>query len=130
MMFLSKRIVPSTPPSLVKLTFKARSSVIGVFVSTPIRDQVPELMYAHDSPCAGTAATAAAVACVAGAITGIGAMPAFDVTLGRNGPSTVPGWISVPRTLSGRAKAFTSSCAHVRVCGLIIWLVEALVYSL
>src|SRR2546426_718946 len=101
MMFLSKRIVPPTPPSLVKFTFKARSSVNGIFVSMPISDQVPELIYAHDSPCAGTAATAAAVSCVAGTITGIDEQPALLQTVGRNGPSTVPGCTSEPRIFSG-----------------------------
>ena len=55
MMFLSKRMVHWAPPSFVKLTRSVFSSVFGVFVSTPISDHVPELMYAHDSPDAGTA---------------------------------------------------------------------------
>ena len=40
----------------MKLTRNVASSVFGVFVSIPISDQVPELMYAHESPDAGTAA--------------------------------------------------------------------------
>ena len=43
-------------------------------------DQVPELMYTHDVPSAGTAATAAAVSCVAGAMTGTGFNPVADAS--------------------------------------------------
>ena len=42
-MFLSRRIVSQTPPSLVKLNASAVSFTTGCGVSTPISDQVPEL---------------------------------------------------------------------------------------
>ena len=44
MMFLRKRIVPPTPPSLVKLAARASSLTSGPGNSTPISDHVPELM--------------------------------------------------------------------------------------
>ncbi len=43
-MFFSSRIVPPTPPSFVKLSCRQRSLITGRGVSTPISDQVPELM--------------------------------------------------------------------------------------
>ena len=42
-MFFSKRVVPSTPPSLVMLQADVRSSMTGSRTSIPISDQVPEL---------------------------------------------------------------------------------------
>ena len=72
------------PPALPRVTS-------GCAISTPISDQVPELMYAHDRPRAGTAATAAAVSCVAGAMTGMGARPVSARQSLRSGPRTVPG---------------------------------------
>jgi len=46
-MFLSNRNVPSTPPSLVKFILIVSSSMTGALRSTPISDQVPQLMKAH-----------------------------------------------------------------------------------
>ena len=43
-MFFRKRTVPPTPPSLVKLAASAGSPTRGDGSSTPISDQVPELM--------------------------------------------------------------------------------------
>ena len=40
-MFFRKRVVPSTPPSLVKFSSYERSVMIGCFVSIPIRLHVP-----------------------------------------------------------------------------------------
>ena len=91
MMFFRKRIVPPTPPSLVKLYRSALSLMSGPAISTPISDQVPELMYAQESPWAGTAATAEPVSCDAGAITGTASSPVSGRQTGRSGPSTVPG---------------------------------------
>jgi hypothetical protein len=71
MMFFNSRLVPAIPPSFVKLNTIAGSEITGAGVSTPISDQVPELMNAQSSPLAGTAATADAVSCVAGATTGM-----------------------------------------------------------
>src|SRR3954467_639299 len=97
MMFLRKRVVPPTPPSLVKLYRATLSLISGAGNSAPMSDQVPELMYAHDSPWAGAAAPAEPVSGVAGAITGTGPRPVSAVTTLRSGPSTVPGGTSVPR---------------------------------
>ena len=41
MMFLSMRVVPLSPPSLVKFDFMTSGVHTGVSVSTPISDQVP-----------------------------------------------------------------------------------------
>src|SRR5262249_3367356 len=92
MMFFRNRIVPPTPPSLVKLYLATLSLISGADSSTPISDQVPELRYAQpEIPCNGTAATAEPVSCVAGATTGTGVTPVSVATAGRNGPSTWPG---------------------------------------
>ena len=106
-MFLRKRVVPPTPPSLVKFASRAASLSRGCFNSTPISDQVPELMYAHEEDeDAGTAAMADAVSCDAGAITGAALIPVSATTEGRSGPRTVPGWTSVPRISAGMPNAW------------------------
>ena len=51
--FLRKRIVPSTPPSLVKSANRAASVSTGSSSSRPTNDQVPEEMYADAAPLAG-----------------------------------------------------------------------------
>ena len=43
-MFFNSRVVPPTPASLVKFNSRQRSVTTGRGVSTPISDQVPELM--------------------------------------------------------------------------------------
>ena len=43
MMFFSSRIVPATPPSLVKLYLIVSAVMTGRGTSTPSSDQVPEL---------------------------------------------------------------------------------------
>src|SRR5579872_5257950 len=123
MMFFRKRVVPPTPPSLVKFAASAASFTKGADSSTPISDQVPLEMYAHESPLAGTAAMAEAVSCDAGAITGAGLRPVSDATAGRSGPSTVPGCASVPRIFSGSPNDCTNPYAQPRVVGSSIWLV-------
>src|SRR4051812_1737675 len=63
-MFLRKRMVPATPTSFVKFAARECSLMTGAGSSTPMRDQVPELMKHQLSPSgAGTAATADAVSC-------------------------------------------------------------------
>ena len=56
-MLRSSRVVPLTPPSLVKLCASAAAVTIGALVSVPSRDQVPELRKATPPP-DGTEATA------------------------------------------------------------------------
>src|SRR5262245_46871217 len=102
----------------------------GAGSSTPISDQVPELMYAQEDPSAGTEATAEPVSCDAGATTGIGCSPVSVTTAGRSGPSTVPGWTIVPRICPGNPNDFIRPCAQPRVVGSTIWLVLASVNSL
>src|SRR5436305_13929900 len=130
MMFFRKRMVPPTPPSLVKLYACTLSLMSGAGNSAPISDHVPELMYAHDVPAAGTAATAAAVSCDAGATTGTERNPVSAATDERSGPSTVPGCTSVPSTCCGSPNAFTSPYAQVFAVGSTSWLVLASVHSL
>ncbi len=43
MMFFSSRVVPATPPSLVKLYLIVSALITGRGTSTPSSDQVPEL---------------------------------------------------------------------------------------
>src|SRR5438128_2505751 len=131
MMFFRKRMVPPTPPSLVKLYVATVSLMSGAGSSTPISDQVPELRYAQpEVPCAGTAATAEPVSCVAGATTGTGETPVSVATAGRSGPSTCPGCTTVPRMFVGRFNALSRSYAQPRAVGSYIWLVVALLNSL
>ena len=59
-MFFSSRVVPQTPPSLVKFSSRARDVMIGAGSSVPSSDHVPELRNALVPP-ASTAATADAV---------------------------------------------------------------------
>ena len=61
MTFRRNRILPPTPPSFVKLLIIVILFIRGWFNSIPITDHVPELMNAHLSLNAGTAATALAV---------------------------------------------------------------------
>ena len=56
-MFFSSRVVPQTPPSLVKFNSRARGVITGASSSVPRSDQVPELRNAR-WPSARTAATA------------------------------------------------------------------------
>ena len=80
-MFLSKRVVPQTPPSLVKLRSSTVRVTNGCCVSAPSSDQVPELKKAQSPPLAGTAATADPVSCEAGATTDIAPTPQSSATL-------------------------------------------------
>src|SRR6478752_3829032 len=110
MMFLSSRVVPATPPSLVKLAARAASVTSGRGSSAPSKDQVPELMYAHDSPRAGHAATAEPVSCVAGATTGTDVTPVSAATADRSGTSA-------PSIFVGRPNFPTRSYAQPRPTG-------------
>ena len=74
-MFFSSRVVPQTPPSLVKLSASALAVMTGSRTSVPSSDQVPELRNAT-LPDADTDATADAVSWHAGATTGVPAQAA------------------------------------------------------
>src|SRR5262245_50030569 len=130
MMFFSSRIVPPTPPSLVKLIAAVCSLMSGPGISTPISDQVPELRYAQDEPLAGTAATAAAVSCAAGAMTCTGESPVSAATCVRKGPSAVPGCTMVPRIWVGSLKDWSRPYAQLLAVGSYIWVVLTSVNSL
>ena len=70
MMFLSSRVVPATPSSLLSFASSAALVTTGVATSTPSSDHVPDDRKAQSSPCPGHPATAAAVSCDAEAYTG------------------------------------------------------------
>ena len=78
-MFLSSRVVPQTPPSLVKSSSMARGVMIGAGSSVPSSDQVPELRNAV-VPLAETAANAEPVSWLAGATTGVPASAAIGIS--------------------------------------------------
>ena len=67
--FRSRRKVPATPPSFVKLAAKVSSVISGSSTSRPTSDHVPTLRKAESASRNGTAATAEPVSCVATAIT-------------------------------------------------------------
>ena len=91
MMFFRNLVVPSMPPSLVKLSALTSSETRGTGLSIPISDQVPELMYTHVPFSAGTEAIADAVSCDATAIQGMGSLPVSLRTSSSRGPRIVPG---------------------------------------
>jgi len=79
---------------------------------------------------AGTAATALAVSCVAGAITVTGrTSPVSSATDERNAPKTLPGAISSGKIARGSSSAWHSSSDQVPPCGSSNCVVEALVRS-
>ena len=82
-----KRIVPSTPPSLVKLASRASSVSTGMSSSRPARAQVPSETYAASSVCIGTPTTADAVSCEPTATTGT-TPPTCSATWGSRSPMT------------------------------------------
>ena len=118
-MFLRKRVVPSMPPSFVKLRRAESALMIGEGTSIPIRLQVPLERYAKRSSAAGTAAMADAVSCPATAMTGIPL----------NSPIFTPGWTMGRSTSVRMASFFSSSLLNWRLPWSIIPDVEAMVYS-
>src|SRR5437867_2165063 len=110
-MFFRKRIVPQTPPSLVKFRSRALVVMIGAVSSVPRSDHVPELMNARLPP-AFTDATADAVSWQAGAIT---VVPASDGdTSLRSAPTDVPGGTMVVSRRAGSPICSISFVAHLR----------------
>ena len=128
--FLRRRILPLTPPSLVKGQANVLSFMTAVGDSTPISDQVPLDKYAHlVLPSAGTAATALAVSCEATAITGIGEQPISLATLFVSAPIAVPG-LTISGIISrGRFNLRKIADDHLPERISISWLVLARVYS-
>ena len=74
-MFFRSRVVPQTPPSLVKFRSRDFGVITGAGSSVPSSDHVPELRNAVRPP-AKTAATADPVSWHAGATTGVPASAA------------------------------------------------------
>ena len=78
----------------------------------------------------GTAATALAVSCVAGATTlTVSGRPAARATAGDSGPNSVPGGTIGPKRRSGRSSRPISSRFQSRVVGSTSCVVVALVNS-
>ena len=125
-MFLSRRVVPQTPPSLVKLSSRARCVMTGAATSVPSSDQVPELRNAA-LPWVATAATAEPVSWQAGTTTGVPA--SAGETSARTEPITAPGSKICGSRRVGRPSASNSSVAQLRVRAFMNWVVVALVYS-
>src|SRR5499427_6202662 len=125
-MFFSKRVVPQTPPSLVKLSARPLEVMSGSFNSVPNSDQVPELRNAV-LPDAATEATADAVSWHAGATTGVPAH--VESTLAWIAPITVPGSTSGCTSREGSPIRSSMCVAHVRVLASMHCVVVATVYS-
>ena len=96
--------------------------------STPIKDQVPELMYMAFSWDLGTASTAEAVSWVPGRTT-LQSNPTSLAISGRRLPTSVPGRFSSPKISSGRPSMAISSRSQVFALALTSWVVVARVYS-
>ena len=125
-MFFSSRVVPHTPPSLVKSSSIARGVMIGADSSVPSSDHVPELRNAVASP-VGTAVKAEPVSWHAGVTIGT---PASDRSASlRSGPSTVPGSTMSGSSRVGMSSSSSSSLAHVRFTASTHCVVVAFVYS-
>src|SRR5207244_8363499 len=90
MTFFRRRVVPATPPSLVKFSRRASAVTTGASSSVPTRDHVPELRNAVPSR-AEMAATADPVSWVAGAITGVPERADEPEMLGKSFPIGQPG---------------------------------------
>jgi hypothetical protein len=120
------RIVPSTPPSLVKLARRDASLRTGASSSTPTSDQVPHEIYANCSDAAGTPTTADAVSCEPTATTsGLSGTPRSAST----GPITVPGWRSGGKSAARMPNSAMSGAAHSPVRRSSSCVVDALVTS-
>src|SRR5712691_9653082 len=125
-MFFNSRIVPQTPPSLVKLSARALDVMIGSHNSVPSSDQVPELRNAV-LPDADTDATADAVSWQAGATSGVPAH--VSDTLAFRAPMIVPGATSGCSRRVGKPISSSILVAHVRVRASTNCVVVATVYS-
>src|SRR5438445_8072212 len=125
-MFFNSRVVPQTPPSLVKLSASALEVMTGSRNSVPSSDQVPELRNAT-FPDAETDATADAVSWQAGATTGVPAQAAD--TLACRVPIIVPGCTSGCSRRVGNPISSSILVAHVRVRASMNCVVVATVYS-
>ena len=125
-MFFNSRVVPPTPPSLVKLSASALAVITGLSTSVPRSDQVPELRNAT-LPDADTDATADAVSWQAGATTGVPSHAAEALAF--SGPIIVPGSTSGCRRRVGSPISSSIRVAHVRVRASMNCVVVATVYS-
>src|SRR5204862_3723719 len=119
MTFFRRRVVPATPPSLVKFMRNASELMMGASISVPSNDQVPELRNAVPSR-AAMAATAEPVSWDAGAITGAPHNEEPDATPAISFPTTVPGSTMGAGNLEGKPSWSISDVAQVRETGFTI----------
>ena len=129
--FFRKRVVPSTPPSLVNPASSAAGEPTGESSSSPISDQVPEEMYARGwvSCSAGTASTAEAVSWEPTAITGTSPIPSSAASWGSTVPRRSPGESSGASSAGSTPAASSSSGDQSCVSSASIPVLEALVRS-
>ena len=114
----SRRIVPATPPSLVRLAARVTSDTTGAATSSPISDHVPDERNAVVGPASGAPTTADAVSWEPGATTRAPARPVSAATSGRRAPSTVPGCTISGRNPVGMPSRSSSGRAQSRVNGI------------
>ena len=130
-MFCRKVILPPTPPSFVNPATRACSVRMGLSVSTPSNDHVPELRNAtgHSSLAAGTAATALAVSCEPTAMTSTRPSPVSSAMSSRSCPRTVPGITIGQKRRRSSPRLSMRSQSQSRFSASSISDVEAMVYS-
>src|SRR2546423_931688 len=126
--FFSRRVVPFTPPSLLKLRRMAFGDSTGASSSVPTSDQVPELMNAVPSR-ADIAATADPVSCDAGAIIGVPDRRVLGAISGNRAPTRDPGSTIGPGKRDGKPRRSIKSVAQVRETASTICVVVAFVNS-
>ncbi len=125
----SRRIVPATPPSFVRLAARVTPDTTGAATSSPISDHVPDDRNAVRGPASGAPTTADAVSWDPGATTRAPARPVSAATSGRSEPSTVPGCTISGRNPVGMPSRSSKGRAQSRATGSRHWLVLAFVYS-
>ena len=126
-MFLSSRVVPQTPPSLVK--FRSRALAVMTGASRFGAEQRPRAGAQERAvPPANTDATADPVSWQAGATTGVPASAALTslLTCPTIVPGSTSGWQQAGRQIRARRAA---RVAQVRVLASMNCVVVAIVYS-
>src|SRR6516162_7227000 len=129
MIFFRNRTLPPYPSSLVKLALREASSIFGSLVSTPMRDQVPELINAQSFPSAGTATTAAPVSCEQLAETWQPVSPVSDAISLASGAKSVPERTTDGKSFRGQPRCSITGADHTPFRGSKICVVLALLSS-
>ena len=120
-----------TPPSLARLYSIVFWLISGLDSSSPIKDHVPQLIYANFLPSsAGTAAIALSVSWEATVEMEIFPTDSSSESSGRRVPIIVPGFTTGWNRFDGIPHFSINSKAHCFLVGLYNWVVDAMVYSL